>query len=376
MPHLERDRWVLIWGDDPLEWLLTSEEAPARWVALTGLLERPEDDPDVIAARAAAVSSPMVQELIAGLPAWGTAAVVPGHDSPAYLPNRLHLLADLGVRGGDDERVERALDALGGHQTDAGRFLAWGKAPRRPDPLWGTLPCDTHAIAEVLIRYGRAGRPAARQALARMAADLADTDQGPAWTCIPDPAVGFRGPGRKGEVCPQVSLEALRAFSRLPEAERPDGLIDAANTLLDVWRDRGSRRPYMFGHGFRFKTVKWPPHWYGAYWVLDTLGRLPALWGPGGDPEAARSTAELVACVVAYNVGPSGRVTPGSVYRGFEGFSFGQKKVPSPTATALLAQVVHRFADLAPAVAGVDVLALAGARGGTGTPRPPAVLRG
>jgi hypothetical protein len=338
---------------------------------MTGVMGLTHDDPEVVEARSAAVSSPMVQDLICDLPSWGRDAVVSGHDSPAYLPNRVHLLADLGLRGGDDERVERALDALAAHQREDGRLAAFGKAPGHPEPQWGSLPCDTHAITEALIRFGRTEDPTTQRGLRRIAADLVATHQGLAWTCVPDPAVGFRGPGRKGDVCPQVTLEALRVFSRLPRDDRPDGLLDAAETMLAVWRDRSSRQPYMFGHGYRFKTVKWPPHWYGSYWMLDTLGRFPDLWSASrGDLSIRRRTAEMVACLIAYNVAPDGTVTPTSVYRGFERHSFGQKRRPSPTATALLARVVRRFSDLAPDVASLNVLDLASSRGGTGTPTP------
>lgn len=282
----------------------------------------------------------------------------------------LAFLADLGVRAGDDERIDTALDGLCAHQSDDGRFTAFGRAPGHSQPLWGSLPCDTHVITDVLIRYGRADRPAVRLALRRITTDLQVTNQGRAWTCIPDPAVGFRGPGRKGDICPQVTLEALRAFSRLPESDRPDGLLDAAQTVLEVWRNRGAHQPYMFGHGVRFKTIKWPPLWYSAYGVLDTLGRYPTLWRNGPDTDR-RALAELVACLVAYNVGPDGTVTPRSVYRGFTSYSFGQKKRPSPTATALLAAVVHRFTDLSEDIACVDVTSLDSSKAGTGTPVGP-----
>jgi hypothetical protein len=340
-------------------------------VALAGLGRGPREDSEVAAARTEAVAGPMVQGLIADLPGWGEGTTVSGHDSSSYLPNRLHLLADLGVAGGDDPRVDRALDQLCAHQNEDGRFLAFGKAPRRPEPLWGSLPCDTHIITDTLIRFGRADHPATRRGIERMAADLTATRQGPGWTCIPDPAVGFRGPGRAGDVCPQVTLEALRAFSRLAADDRPAGLLDAAATVLGVWQTRGTHQPYMFGHGYRFKTVKWPPHWYSALWMLDTLGRFPALWGHDADARSRCATAELVACLVAYNVSADGSVTPRSVYRGFERYSFGQKKHPSPIATALLARVVRRFSDLASDIGAVDVLALGSSRGGTGSPRPP-----
>ena len=126
----------------------------------------------------------------------------------------------------------------------------------------------------------------------------------------------------------------------------------------------------MFGHGSRFKTVKWPPLWYGSFWMLDTLGRYPDLW-TNSDDEDRRCLAEMVACLIAYNVAADGTVTPRSVYRGFEGFSFGQKKVPSPIATAMVAGVVRSFASLAPEIATVDIACLSSSKGGTGSPRLP-----
>jgi hypothetical protein len=128
-----------------------------------------------------------------------------------------------------------------------------------------------------------------------------------------------------------VTLEALRTFARLPQHQRPEGLLEVARVALRAWRVRGAEQPYMFGHGRRFKTVKWPVTWYGAYSVLDALGRYPALWrGPHADPSDRAALAELAACLVAYNAGRDGTVTPRSAWRGFETFSFGQKSALRP----------------------------------------------
>ena len=364
------DRWVELFAADPRPWLLASDEPSARWVTLAELQGLSEDQPEVRTARDAAATSPMVSGLVGALPAWERDEGVSGHESPAYLPNILAFVADLGLRAGDDDRVDQALDLLCAHQDENGRFLSFGRAPGHPEPRWSSLPCDTHMITDVLLRYGRAGHPAVRLGLERIEADLQATNQGRAWTCIPDPVVRWRGPGRKGDVCPQVTLEALRAFSRVPEARRPPHLVEAGKTMLNVWRHRADHLPYQFGHGLRFKAVKWPPLWYGAYATLDTLGRYPALWREGSAADR-RSLAEMVACLVAYNVAADGTVTPRSVFRGFAGYSFGQKKTPSPSATALLAAVVRRFDDLTDEIADVDVTLLGSSKGGSGTPIPP-----
>jgi hypothetical protein len=189
----------------------------------------------------------------------------------------------------------------------------------------------------------------------------------------PRPGYGFPR-AEKGDVCPQVTLEALRAFSRLPESRRPDGLLAVARVLLGVWQRRGTEQPYMFGHGIRFKAVKWPPTWYGVANLLDALGRYPSLWrGPRADPADRQSLADLAACLVAYNFDRFGRVTPRSAYRGFDDFSFGQKREPSAFATAYLLTTLRRFQDLAHDIGSVDVLTLTSSRGGSGSACPPHV---
>ncbi len=364
--------WQTMLPADPLPWLLASDEPAARWVALVELLDRPSGDADVRAAHEAVLADEGTRELLDRLPDWEQPQQISGHDAPAFGPNLLHLLADMGVAGADDQRIPRLLDRLLAHADDEGRFAMLGAPRGRGEPRWGALLCDTHAIADVLGRYGRVADPRVRRALARAEEDLHDTAQGRAWPCRPDDATGFRGPGRRGDVCPLVTLEALRALARLPEVERAACLIDVARVSLCAWRERGTEKPYLFGHGIQFKTVKWPPTWYGAYLVLDVLGRYPALWcGAGARPEDRRALAEMAACLVAYNVAPDGVVIPRSVRQGFGSFSFGQKKLPSAWATARLYVVLRRLGDLAGDVAAVDVAALGSSKGGTGTARPP-----
>ncbi|HWI65417.1 MAG TPA: hypothetical protein VNT75_26595 [Symbiobacteriaceae bacterium] len=309
----------------------------------------------------------LVDEIISRLPDWEQETEASGHDSPKYAPNLLNLLADLGLRRGDQPRVDALLAQILRHQDAAGRFQSFSRCGRLDAPVWGALLCDSHIITEVLIRYGFGDTPAVKAALARIALDQTETAQGRAWPCLPHPASGFRGPGRKAEMCPMVTLEALRAFSWLPAAERPAGLLDGARSITRAWLRRGEEKPYMFGHGYTFKVVKWPAFWYSIFWVLDTLSRYPELWrGPAATPEDRRAMAELAACLVAYNVGPDGQVTPKSCYKGFEQFSFGQKKRPSPFATAQVWSVLHRLDDLQAEVHSVDVVTLSSSKGGTG----------
>jgi hypothetical protein len=364
--------WAKMLGSDPVPSLLSSDEPAARWVTLTAVLDRAPTEPAVMEARGRVVADAHTRDLVERLPDWTSGVRLSGHESPAFAPHLLNLLADMGIRAGDFDRIEALLDAMLAHQEPSGRFPSYGVMPGGAEPIWGSLLCDSHPILEVLVRFGRERDPRVRSGLARMAADLTATAQGHAWPCLPHSVSGWRGPGRKSDFCPMVTLQALRTFARLPAADQPPGLLEVARVSLRAWRMRGVEKPYQFGHGRTFKIIKWPPTWYGAYALHDTLGRYPQLWrGAAADPADVRSLAELAACLVAYNVSPEGTVTPRSTYRGFETFSFGQKRRSSPLATALLLAVLRRLDDLAPAAAAVDVAALASSKGGRGTAVPP-----
>ena len=364
--------WADFFTEDPRTWVLRSAEPAAHWVLLTGVLDLPPDGFQAATTRSEVVADPGTRALIERLPDWEAGLPLSGHDSPAFAPNLLRLLADMGLRAGDHPRVDRALDQMLAHQDPEGRFTSFAP-PRGADaPIWGSLLCDTHAIIEVLVRFGFGADPRVRAGLDRIAADLTVTDQGRAWPCRAEPATGFRGPGRRTDFCPMVTVEALRTFALLPIDQQPADLVDTARVALAAWTNRAASKPYMFGHGKTFKTVKWPPFWYRADALLDALGRYPALrQGPAADPGDRRALAELAACLVRYNTTTQGRVIPHSAYRGFETFSFGQKKHPSPYATARLLAVLHRLDDLAADALAVDVTALTSSKGGTGHALPP-----
>jgi len=366
--------WDTLGRPDPTPWLLEAGEPAAAWVALTELLDVPEDDSRAIAARDDVLAEPDTRALLDALPDWAVDNGVTGHDKPLLATNLLDLLGDMGVRAEDDPRIGRLLDQMLEHADADGRFEMCACERGSDVSRWGALLCDTHAIADVLGRFGRVDDPRVLRALATAEADLVETAQGLAWPCRPASGSSWRGPGRALDICPQTTLEGLRAFSRLSAARRPSVLPRVIHTSLGVWRGRGEHKPYMFGHGRQFKTAKWPVTWYGAYEVADVLGGYPeVLSGTGAGDGDVTALAEIAACLLAYNVAADGRVTPQSAFKGFEAHSFGQKKAPSPFATARVWAVLKRVEYLAPRIAAVDVLSLGSSKGGNGTPQPPKV---
>jgi len=352
--------------------LAVSPEPAARWIALALLAGRPPTDPEVEWAHRDVVADPLTEDLLARLGTWEDPPPISGHDKPAFAPNLLALLADMGVTARDDARIAAVLDAMLAHQADDGRFLATSANRANPSGVWAALPCDAHAILETLARAGLGDDPRVVRAFDHLAETITGTALGPAWLCVPDPVAPFRGPGRKSDPCPQVTLEGLRAFSYQPVSRRPPALAHVARTSLEVWRQRAVAKPYMFGHGRQFKRGKWPPTWYSALAVVDTLGRYPEVWsGADARPEDRLAMAEVAACLIAYTMDDDAAVVPASTFRGFERHSFGQKQVASDFATARTLIALARLEPIAADVRAVDVRGLASSKGGTGTALAP-----
>ncbi len=348
---MKNEQWLALLPKDPRAALLASEEPFTRFVTMTEVLGASESDADVRSARKAVVADRSVRALVDRLPDWESKFSFSGHNSPGFPPNMLRLLHAMGVRAGDFAAIERMLDRMLRHQVDDGRYLTPGGATGRKEGpgSWASLPCDHFAILEVLLLFGRRDAPGVDNGISRVRDTLANTTQGPAWRCIPDPVVKWRGPGRKDDACLQVTVEALRLFSLLAAADRPKTISDAARTLLGTWRNRAEESPYHFRHGPHFVAGKWPSTWYDASTVLEALALYPMVWkGKTAAAEDRQSTIEIVQAL-AGNFGPDGFVTPRSCYKGFEEYSFGQKKKPSPWATARTCGILRTFSSVAAA---------------------------
>jgi hypothetical protein len=343
---MRREPWLELLKTDPRPALLVSAEPSARFVTLTGVLGMSETAHEARAARKAVLADPGIRAMVDRLPEWDPGLTFGGHNSPVFPPNLLRLLYLLGVRDGDFPPIERLLDRMLRRQAPDGRLLTPGAATKGlSGASWASLPCDHFAILEVLLLFGRGEAPQVEAAVERVRETFGETAQGQGWLCIPDPVAKWRGPGRKNDICLQVTIEALRLFTLVPGSSRPRQLAEAARSVLDAWRRRGDEKPYMFGHGRRFVDGKWPPTWYDASAVLETLASYPAVWkSAGAAPIDRRSVAEI-ARALASTFGPDGMVTPRSCYKGFEVYSFGQKKLPSPWATARLCGILRTVAS-------------------------------
>ena len=327
-----KPKWITHLPSDPRDMLLQSEESFTVFRTLIDVLDFSQSHHIVKQVKELVLADEKVQHLVESLPSDWASYLVKGHQKADYPPSVLLLLLDFGLTKNDFPQIERLLTQMLELQDENGRFQSLAMFPRSP-PVIGSSLCDTHIITETLILGGYDSTEEVRKAIKFIADQLKETSQGIGWKCEPNSESKARGPGRKDDICPQVTLEALRVFSHVPTKDRSKELLDAGRTLLRCY-EQSEHRPYMFGHGSRFKKLRPPFFWYEIGSVLDAASRYTEL-------TREKSFNKMLDLVIAKADG-NGRFTPESVYLDFKDWSFGQKKVWSPWLTLYICRILKR----------------------------------
>jgi hypothetical protein len=316
-----------------LDWLLTSGEPWTRYRTLVDLLERPEDDAEVRAAHAGMVAHPHVQALVASAAAWEQSPIRRHNDAGQPL-QQLAVLADFGLRA-TDAPLAPELEAMLARQTAEGVFQSLINVPAAfggsGTDQWAWIACDAPLVLYVLAGMGLAGDARVERAaghLARLAADRG-------WPCTAAPELGrFHGPGRKADPCPLANLLALRALAHFPAWADSHAVRSGAEMLLEHWKHRAERRFYLFGMGTDFRKIKYPFVWYDVLHVADVLSRFAFAHEDAAFGDMLRALDD--------QADEKGRVTATSMYRAWKGWSFADKKEPSPWLTLLVLRIRRR----------------------------------
>jgi hypothetical protein len=325
---------------DVIEWLLESDEPWTRYRALVDLLDRAEDDPEVSAARAQMLAHPQVQTLMAEAAAWGDRPLKRHNDAghPIYA---LSTLADFGVQA-DDPGMAPGIEAVMAHQSPEGAFQTLVNIPKAfggtGEDTWSWILCDAPTLLYALLAMGTDDDPRIQQAIDHLTGVVDDNG----WRCVAAPELGkFKGPGRKSDPCPIVNVYAPKALAQAAAHGRPD-LLDSPATragtemLLWHWEHQGERKIFMFGIGTDFRKIKYPFVWYDILHVVEVLSQFPFV---RADPRFRQMLETITA-----QANQQGRYTATSMYRAWKGWSFADKKNPSPWLTYLVLRILKRVA--------------------------------
>ncbi|MBN1660307.1 MAG: hypothetical protein JXA93_18055 [Anaerolineae bacterium] len=321
-----------------IDWLLNSPEPWTRYRTLLDLLGRPADDPDVRAARVDMLAHPQIQSLVADAATWGTRPFK-RHNDAGYTTYTFTTLAEFGLKA-DDPGMAPAVEAVLAHRSPEGAFQTVVNISRNfggtGEDAWTWIICDTPTILYVLLRLGLAADGRVQRAVDHLVSLVDDNG----WRCVGSPDVGkFRGPGRKDDPCPIANVYALKAIAAAAARGRPDLLDGAAacagiEMLLSHWEQQGELKMYLFGIGTDFRKLKYPFVWYDILHVAHVLSYFPAVHA---DPRF-----QQMVDTIAAQADPKGCYTATSMYKAWKGWSFADKKAPSPWLTFLALCILKR----------------------------------
>ena len=285
--------WLDRLRGDPLPWLL-DETAPAvRHLALRQLLDRPAGDPDVVAARSAAMEAdPIAAILAAQHPEGWWDKSGPGYGTK-YRGTvwQLTFLDQLGADPAHPQ-VRAACDYVLSHsQAENGGFGASGVATATAPPPSYVIHCLNGNLLRALIGFGRLDDPRTWRAIDWQAAAI--TGEGEIrWYKSSVPGPGFLCSANEGLPCAWGAVKAVLGLARIPAARRPPNVqraLDAGVAFLL------SRDPAVADYPMPYGNTKPNGSWFRlgfpSGYVTDVLQTLEALCEAGAAADARLARA-------------------------------------------------------------------------------------
>ncbi len=283
-------------------------------------------------ARRRMTASTDVQSIVRELQAWPVARLN-SHKSAGHAIHKLTFLADLGMTR-SDPGVDRIARKVMAHVSTVGPFQVLGNVSPSYGgtgrDTWGWALCDAPLLVYALLRLGYQDEPTVLRALEALTNLVRENG----WPCAISAELGtWRGPGRKSDPCPYANLAMLKALSSAPKLDEV-AARQGTEAILGQWADRRLNHAYMFFMGTDFCKPKAPLVWYDILHVISVLSEFP--W-TRSDPRLLDMAQQLDAWFDS-----SGRVTPASVWKAWEGWEFAQKKEPSRWVTLLALAALQR----------------------------------
>ena len=320
--------------DTVFQWLLDSDEPWTRYRTLTDLLGRPASDPEVCSQREKMIQHPRVKKLLASASIWG-ADPFKRHNDAGYAIYKISTLADFGLCE-DDPGMDVMLEKVFAHQAPEGAFQTVVNIPKTfggdGNDHWTWILCDSPTLLYSLLAFGLGEDGRVQKALEHLVAMVDENG----WRCACAPELGkFRGPGRKEDPCPIVNVYALKALALAPEYGDSAAVHNGAEMLLSHWAGETGPKMYLFGAGSDYRKLKYPFVWYNILHVADVLSRFPFVH--------ANPLFQKMLEAITAQADAGGHYTAGSMYMSWKGWSFADKKNPSPWLTLLVLRIIKRI---------------------------------
>ncbi len=281
--------WKSKLNADPLPWLLESDKTNpgVRYFALRDLLDRPADDPELVAAQVEVMNTGLVAAILDAQEPDGY-WVKPG---PGYAPKyrgtvwSVLFLAQFGADG-RNEQIHRAIDYVLSHtQAENGAFACNGRPSTSIHCLWGNM-------VRAMLDLGFWGEARLDKAIDSLARSI--TGDGYEWYRkggVQSP--GFVCSANYGLPCGWGAVRALWALNGVPLAERTPVMQVAIEASVDfLFSYNVAQADYPFKDRI---NSSWFKFGYPLGYVTDVLLNLEVLAEAGcGDDPRLTEAVELV----------------------------------------------------------------------------------
>ncbi len=327
-----------------LTWLLEYPSPDVRYLALRDILQRPPDDPELLAARRAAhTSGPIAAILDAMAPEGFWVQPGPGYN-PKYRSTvwSVILLAQLGASTLEDERIGRACSYLLDHSLAGGGQFSESGAPS------GTADCLQGNLCWALTALG-CGDPRLEKAFEWMARSVTGEGVAPmgeknaplryyAAKCGP----GFACGANNKLPCAWGAAKVMLAFGCLPARQRTPliehAIAQGVDFLLGV---DPAEAAYPTGWGSK-PSSNWWKFGFPVFYVTDILQVVEGLVKLGYAADARLSKA---LALVRAKADPNGRWPLEYDYTDKTWVDFGAKKQPNPWVTLRALRMLKTAAE-------------------------------
>jgi hypothetical protein len=281
--------WLAELRGDPLPWLLEDESPAVKHLALRQLLDLPENEPAVRAARAAAMAADPIAAILANQQVEGY-WVKPGAGySPKYTSTvwQLIFLDQLGADP-NNPHVRAACEYVLAHtQAPCGGFGASGVndgAIRPPDS--GVIHCLNGNLVRALIGFGYFNDERVQRSIdweARAITGESGIRYYRSGACGP----GFACAANEGQPCAWGAIKARGALARVPVADRAPHVERAVAQGTEFLLSRDPAiADYPMGYGNTRPSSSWFKLGFPSGYVADVLQNVETLCelGVAGDP--------------------------------------------------------------------------------------------
>ena len=290
--------WTARLSADPLPWLLEDDTPAIRRFALQDLLDRQLDDPDVRAARAAAMTVDPIAAILANQHPAGYWQKPGAGYGPKYLGTvwSVIFLDQLGADPGDP-RVRQGCEYVLTHtQAESGGFASVGSMKEiRPTPS-RVIHCLNGNLLRALIGFGWIKDERVQRAIEWQARSITGEGFDRYYRSATN-GPGFRCSANGGLPCAWGAIKAMGALARIPHLERTPVVEHAIEQGVEFLLSRDPAvADYPMGFGNVRPNSSWFRPGFPSGYVADVLQNLEVLCelGMSRDPRLRSSIEWLL----------------------------------------------------------------------------------